>query len=146
MQKLRYFLLASFEFATPFSVEASSAERSSQLTAVESIINAVNEKNAANYVKPFAQDVEVYVDSDVKVKGKESLRLNREHHFKQHPEVRSEIQYLVEIDNKVVMHDKVWLTNSDDSRDIVEIFTFENGKITKVDVIQPSDLFAQREH
>ena len=147
MRKSIYFAVFAYLLFLTFSVTASSIDKTPQLIAVEYMIKAVNEKNAENYVKPFAENVEIYVGSELKVKGKESLRLNRENHFRQHPDVRSEIKYLVEIDNKVIMHDKVWLTNSEVvGRDIVEIFTFENGKISKVSVIQPSDLFEQSEH
>lgn len=40
------------------------------------------------------------------------------------------------------MHDKVWLRQSDiEGSDIVEIFTFQNDKVVRVDVIQPKNLF-----
>ena len=109
---------------------------------IEEMIAAVNEKNAEEYVRGFADKVQVFVESDLKVDGKESLVRNRVKHFESHPNVRSEIQHLVEIDNKVIMHDKVWLDESDKiGQNIVEIFTFENGKVVRVDVIQPNDLF-----
>ena len=109
---------------------------------IKEMIDAVNEKNATAYVRNFADQVQVYVASDLKVDGKENLSNNRAKHFENHPNVRSEIQHLVEIDNKVIMHDKVWLDKSDKiGQDIVEIFTFKNGKIIRVDVIQPRDLF-----
>lgn len=106
------------------------------------MIAAVNEKNADEYVKGFDESVQVYVASELKVNGRNSLRENRANHFKKHPNVRSAIQHLVEIDNKVILHDKVWLDISkDQDRDIVEIFTFENNKVVRVDVIQPKNLF-----
>ena len=109
---------------------------------VSAIIDAVNQKNADQYVKDFAEDVQVFVEAELKVNGKESLLANRTKHFEHHPNVRSEIQHLVEIDNKVILHDKVWLNDSNSpGKDIVEIFTFENGLIKKVEVIQPKDLF-----
>ena len=106
------------------------------------MIDAVNEKNADNYVLGFADNVQVFVESDMKVNGKEALKTNRANHFKNHPNVRSEIQHLVEIDNKVILHDKLWLDESDETgHNIVEIFTFENNKVLRVDVIQPKNLF-----
>ncbi|MCF6348502.1 MAG: nuclear transport factor 2 family protein [Flavobacteriaceae bacterium] len=109
---------------------------------IKEMIDAVNEKDAEKYVKGFAEKVQVFVESEMKVNGRNALKLNRANHFKNHPNVRSEIQHLVEIDNKVIMHDKVWLKESDKKgRNIVEIFTFENGKVVKIDVIQPKDLF-----
>ncbi len=108
---------------------------------IKEMIDAVNEKDAKKYVKGFANEVQVFVESQLKVNGKKNLMVNRAKHFESHPDVRSEIQHLVEIDNKVVMHDKVWLTTSDKTRqDIVEIFTFKSGKVIRVDVIQPNDL------
>ena len=109
---------------------------------IAEVIAAVNQKNAKKYVEGFADNVQVFVASEIKVNGKENLIKNRTQHFKNHPNVRSEIQHLVEIDNKVIMHDKVWLNKSDKvAQDIVEIFTFKNGKVIRVDVIQPNNLF-----
>ena len=109
---------------------------------IKEMIDAVNEKNAKKYAKGFDDKVQVFVESEMKVDGKENLIKNRAKHFENHPNVRSEIQHLVEIDNKVIMHDKIWLTKSDKiGQNIVEIFTFKNGKVVRVDVIQPNDLF-----
>ena len=109
---------------------------------IKEMIDAVNEKNAEKYVRGFADKVQVFVESEMKVDGKEKLVENRAKHFENHPNVRSEIQHLVEIDNKVIMHDKVWLNESDEAgQNIVEVFTFENGKVVRVDVIQPNNLF-----
>ena len=106
------------------------------------MIDAVNEKDAEKYVRGFADNVQVYVESEMKVNGRKNLINNRARHFENHPNVRSEIQHLVEIDNKVIMHDKVWLDKTDrEGQNIVEIFTFKNGKVVRVDVIQPNDLF-----
>ncbi len=109
---------------------------------IKKMINAVNQKEANNYVEGFAEDVKVYVESQLKINGREALQKNRAAHFEKHPKVRSEIQYLIEIDNKVIMHDKVWLDDSKEAgQDIVEIFTFDDEKIVRVDVVQPKDLF-----
>ncbi len=105
------------------------------------MITAVNKKDAHQYVKNFSEDVQIYLDSELKLSGRNSLQHNRDEHFKKYPNVRSEIQHLVEIDNKVIMHDKVWLNPSDKGRDIVEIFSFEDSKIFKVEVIQSKDFF-----
>lgn len=106
------------------------------------MITAVNKKDALDYVKDFDDSVQVFVESVLKVNGKQELIENRKHHFAKHPEVRSEIQHLVEIDNKVILHDKVWLSKEDQQgKDIVEIFTFRNNKVIKVEVIQPKNLF-----
>lgn len=109
---------------------------------IVSIIDAVNEKSAEKYVLGFAQNVKIFVESEIKIHGRENLKANRANHFKSHPNVISEIQHLVEIDDKVILHDKVWLDESDKvGQNIVEIFTFENDKIIRVDVIQPKNLF-----
>lgn len=109
---------------------------------VREMIDAVNQKDAHAYVAHFSDTVKVFVEGDLKVNGKTALAMNRSQHFKSHPSVRSEIQYLVEIDNKVIMHDKVWL-NSDEpiASDIVETFTFHEHQIVRVDVLQPKELF-----
>ncbi len=109
---------------------------------IKEMIDAVNEKDAEKYALDFSDNVQVYVESEMKVNGRNNLINNRTKHFENHPNVRSEIQHLVEIDNKVIMHDKVWLDKSDkEGQNIVEIFTFKNGKVIRVDVIQPNDLF-----
>ena len=109
---------------------------------VATLLEAVNEKNPNKYVKGFDDQVKVFVDNQLRIEGKQAIKNNRDSHFKNFPNVYSEIQHLVQIDNKIIMHDKVWLNKSDNnSKDIVEIFTFENGKVIKIDVIQPADLF-----
>ena len=113
-----------------------------QSVTIRNMIKAVNEKGADKYVEQFSDNVQVYVELVLKINGKEALTVNWANHFQNHPDVRSEIQHLVEIDNKVIMHDKVWLRQSDiEGSDIVEIFTFQNGKVVRVDVIQPKHLF-----
>lgn len=115
-----------------------------QAKMVSKIITAVNQHDAQSYVENFASTSQIYVDQVLKIVGKENIQINRADHFKSHPNLRSEIQYLVEIDNKVVMHDKVWLTKEDkEGQDIVEIFTFKDEKIIRVDVIQPNRLLEQ---
>ncbi|WKN43451.1 nuclear transport factor 2 family protein [Tunicatimonas pelagia] len=109
---------------------------------IKEMIDAVNEQDAKKYVKGFADEVQVFVESEMKVDGRANLMKNRAKHFESHPNVRSEIQHLVEIDNKVIMHDKVWFEEADKvGQNIVEVFTFENEKVVRVDVIQPKGLF-----
>jgi hypothetical protein len=113
-----------------------------QSQVIVDMIEAVNQKNAEDYVAEFAKNVRVSVGSTLKVKGQNELKANRARHFKTYPNLRSEIQYLIEIDNKVIMHDKVWLNPSEErGKDIVEIFVFEDGKVMEVDVIQSKDFF-----
>ncbi|MEL6561971.1 MAG: nuclear transport factor 2 family protein [Bacteroidota bacterium] len=110
---------------------------------VVSLIEAVNEKDAGKYVASFAENVEIFIDSKMVISGREAIKVNRANHFENHPEIRSEIQYLVEIDNKVVLHDKVWLDEADvNGQNIVEVFTFNDGEVVRVDVIQPRDLLS----
>ena len=110
------------------------------------IIAAVNEKDAAKYVSVFNDDAVVQIHGGpVRVVGREELRANRERHFKAYPQAVSEIQHLVEIGDKVIMHDRVWLHGkAQAAADIVEIFTFKGGRIAKVEVIQPEALLASR--
>lgn len=115
---------------------------SQQSQIISDMIDAVNNKDPYKYVAGFSDSVEIYVERELKLSGKENLKNNRAAHFKNHPNVVSEIQHLVDIDNKVILHDKVWLnTKNSKSSDIVEIFTFKNKKVIRVDVIQPKDLF-----
>ncbi|WP_422859935.1 hypothetical protein ACOKFD_03210 [Flagellimonas sp. S174] len=114
----------------------------------KSIVDAVNKKNASQYVKNFSEKVKVYMYEEdgsfvLRVDGKEALFKNRKAHLLNHPQVRNEIQHLAEIDNRLIMHDIVWLTpESKEGSSVVEIFTFDDtGKIERVDVIQQKNLF-----
>lgn len=116
------------------------------------IVKAVNQKNAKRYVENFSDDVKVYMyeengNFELRVDGKEALYKNRREHLERHPDVRNEIQHLAEIDNRLIMHDIVWLTpDRKEGSSVVEIFTFnETGKIARVDVIQQKNLFNQEE-
>ncbi len=131
--------LLSYQCTT---LKSTSALEGRQSQVIRKMIQAVNKKDADQYVADFAETVQVYVDHNLKVDGRPALKANRSQHFVNHPAVRSEIQYLIEIDNKVIMHDKVWLKDSDQKgQDIVEIFTFAEGKVVRVDVIQSQYLF-----
>lgn len=114
--------------------------------AARTIIEAVNEKNPDKYVSVFADDVVVQIyRGPVRITGREALRQNRAQHFKRFPKAHSEIQHLVEIGSTVVMHDRVWLNGkSGDPAEVVEIFTFKDGLIVGVDVVQPAGLLSQR--
>ncbi len=143
MKKIKMIILASvLAFGCDTEEKTKYEIAGEQSKIIKEMIDAVNEKNAEAYVRGFADNVQVLVETEVKVNGKNDLIKNRSKHFENHPHVRSEIQHLVEIDNKVVLHDKVWLDESDNvGQDIVEIFTFENGQVVKVEVIQPNNLF-----
>ncbi len=128
----------------------SSAQELSKSDRARSIVKAVNQKDAKLYVDNFSKSIKVYMYGEngnfiLKVDGIEALYKNRAEHLKSHPEVRNEIQHLAEIDNRLIMHDKVWLTpDRKEGSSVVEIFTFdEEGKIVRVDVIQQKNLFSQ---
>ncbi len=127
---------------TPEKSENCFSVQGGQSKVIVSMIEAVNERNAEKYVTRFAKDVQILVDDSIKINGRDALQVNRAKHFKTYPNLRSEIQNLVEIDDKVIMHDKVWLDELDkEGQDIVEIFTFKEGKVIKVEVIQSKDFF-----
>lgn len=120
-----------------------SLSSSENLDAARNIVDAVNAKNSDQYIRDLDEDVVVSMyGGEVRLRGRDAVRENRLNHFRNYPEAKNELVHLVEIDKRVVMHDQVWLT-SDKSQpaDIVEVFTFENGKIVRIDVIQPADLF-----
>jgi len=131
--------------ATAFAVASAAAEASPNLDSVRRIIDAVNSKDADKYASVFAEDavVQMYAGA-VRVRGRAQLRENRAQHFRRFPNTRSEIQHLVEIGTTVVMHDRVWLHATDQQpADIVEIFTFKDDLIIKVEVIQPEGLLSR---
>ena len=125
------------------------AQEMSKSDRAKSIVKAVNQKDARMYVDNFSENVKVYMygengNFELKIDGIEALYKNRAEHLKSHPEVRNEIQHLAEIDNRLIMHDVVWLTaERKKGSSVVEIFTFnDEGKITRVDVIQEKNLFS----
>ena len=126
----------------------SRSQEMSKSDRAKSIVSAVNQKNAKMYVANFSENVKVYMygedgNFELKIDGIEALYTNRAQHLKNHPEVRNEIQHLAEIDNRLIMHDKVWLTpDRKEGSSVIEIFTFdEEGKIIRVDVLQEKNLF-----
>jgi hypothetical protein len=126
-----------------WSVAAIAAD-SVPIQAVRTVIEAVNTKDADKYAAVFAPDAVVQMyGGPVRVRGREELKNNRAQHFRRFPQARSEIQHLVEIGSFVILHDRVWLHGDDESpADIVEVFTFEDNSIVKVEVIQPDRLLA----
>lgn len=136
-------LLSALSSSAAFSAELSPDPRS--LTdSVKLVIEAVNRKDADQYVSVFDDGVVIKMHQGAtRIAGREALRKNRAQHFARFPAAYSEIQHIVEIDAKVVLHDKVWLHGQKtDPANIVEIFTFRNGLIVEVEVIQPEGLLA----
>ncbi len=124
---------------------ASPRTESPKLDAARNIISAVNAKDSDQYVRDLGADIVVAMyDGEVRLRGREAVRENRGRHFRNHPEARNELVHLIEIDNRVVMHDRVWLSaDQAEPADIVEVFTFERGQIVRIDVIQPANLFSR---
>ena len=124
--------------------EMSDESDTKEIMIVREMIEAVNTQNAEMYVRDFSSDVSIIMDGKVRVNGKSALQSNRADHFKRYPKMRSAIQHIVQIGNKVILHDQVWLTEkANKGSDIVEIFTFENGKIKMMEVIQAEDLLEE---
>ncbi|MEL7043828.1 MAG: nuclear transport factor 2 family protein [Pseudomonadota bacterium] len=116
----------------------------SRLDAASNIVAAVNAKDAVLYTRDLAEHVVVAMyDGDIRLRGRAAVRSNREEHFRRHPAARNELVHLVEIDDRVVMHDRVWLSpEQEQAADIVEVFTFSGAEIVRIDVLQPGSLFA----
>lgn len=120
----------------------------SRMAAAANIVDAVNAKSADQYGRDLHSDVLVKIyDGAVVLRGRDAVIENRRQHFENNPDAFNELIHLVEIDNRVVMHDKVWLSGKTEfeASDIVEVFTFKDEKIVQIDAIQPSDLFADRD-
>lgn len=148
MKKLLHTLVPMSLLAAQVVCESQAlAQPRSLADAPRTIIAAVNEKDAAKYVSVFTEDAVVQVHGGpVRLVGRDELRANRERHFKAYPQAVSEIQHLVEIGDKVIMHDRVWLHGKDQAAaDIVEIFTFRGGRIFRMEVIQPEGLVPPRQ-
>ncbi|SNZ01073.1 hypothetical protein [Flagellimonas pacifica] len=148
MKKLKLLVLINLVLFPQFlkAQEVSKSERA------KSIVRAVNQKDAMLYVENFSKDVKVYMYGEnskftLRVDGIQALYKNRAEHLQRYPHIRNEIQHLAEIDNRLIMHDKVWLTpDQEEGSSVVEIFTFdETGKIMRVDVIQQKNLFNQND-
>ena len=125
-------------------LSATAEMQSARLDAARNIVAAVNAKDAAMYARDLAADVVVTMyDGETRLRGRAEVEANRTEHFRRHPDARNELVHLVEIDDRVVMHDRVWLTpGQEEAADIVEVFTFTGDEIVRIDVLQPSSLFA----
>jgi hypothetical protein len=137
-------LLLALGFAAPGRATppaSTTAADTRELSAVRTVIDAVNRKDPDLYASVFTDDTVVQLhDGPVRVTGRVALRANRSAHFQRFPATRSEIVHLVQIGEKVVMHDRLWLRGEDAPTQVVEIFTFRNGFISRVEVIQDSGL------
>jgi hypothetical protein len=135
------FLIAGLVFA--LAADARDQRAATRIEAVHGIIAAVNAHDADAYVANFAEGAIVRLyDGDVRVRGRQAMRENRMRHFERYPHVRDELRHVVAIDDRVVVHDRVWLDRrSSQPADVVEVFTFDaSDRIVRVDVIQPRDV------
>lgn len=114
------------------------SKASAKLDAARTIVAAVNARDAALYASVFAENAVVRLyDGPVRISGRSAIEENRRRHFAAHPNMRCELQHLVEIGDVVVMHDRVQLTTDAEASDIVEIYSFDEKElISKVDVVQ----------
>lgn len=134
------FLIAGVALSRTADAQNRRAEK--RMEAVRGIVAAVNARDADAYVADFAPDAIVRLyEGDVRVRGRRAMRENRLQHFERYPHVRNEVQHVVAIDDRVIMHDRVWLDGrTSQPSDVVEVFTFDAGdRIVRVDVIQPRD-------
>ena len=135
-----FFVAACSSNDEPKSVLANTPK----LAAAENIVNAVNNKDASQYAKDLHTDVIVKMyDGEIRLSGREAVIENRKRHFESNSNAKNLLIHLVEIDDRVIMHDQVWLNGNTEKEpsEIVEIFTFKDNKIIQIDVIQPADLF-----
>lgn len=112
------------------------------LEAVRGIIAAVNARDADAYIANLAEDVIVKLyEGDVRIRGRQAVRENRMRHFERYPQLRGEPLHAVAIDDRVILHDRVWLDRrAGQPAEVVEVFTFDaHDRIVLVDVIQPRD-------
>ncbi len=146
IRRRRASVLLLLALAPPAVQAATPLTADERLDVVRGIVAAVNAGDADAYVRRFAPDVQIHMlHGALRIDGRDALRENRARHFQRYPNVRNELVHLVAIDQRVVMHDRVKLY-SDQERwaDIVEVFTFEQGEIVRVDVVQPDDLFVRQ--
>lgn len=125
---------------------ANTLPESPQLNEARNIVEAVNAKASEQYVRDLHEDVIVTMyDGEIRLRGREAIQTNRDNHFQTYPKARNELVHLVEIDNRVIMHDIVWL-EGDTSKpaNIVEIFTFDEDKIIRIDDVQTNGLLENR--
>jgi hypothetical protein len=104
-------LLLALGFAAPGRATppaSTTAADTRELSAVRTVIDAVNRKDPDLYASVFTDDTVVQLhDGPVRVTGRVALRANRSAHFQRFPATRSEIVHLVQIGEKVVMHDRL---------------------------------------
>ncbi|WP_395342293.1 nuclear transport factor 2 family protein [Ningiella sp. W23] len=144
MQKSKLIILFLALF---ISISCLSREFSARELAAKNIVDAVNAKDSEMYVKDLADDVVVTMyNGKVILEGLKAVKENRTKHFDLYPDARNELVHIVQIDDRVVMHDLVWLSQEQsEPADIVEIFTFKGSTITQIDVIQSQNLNIKRD-
>jgi hypothetical protein len=139
------FLIAGVAFAP--TADAQDRLAGKRMEAVRGIIAAVNARDADAYVANFTEDAIVRLyEGEVRVRGRQAMRENRMRHFERYPHVHNELRYVAAIDDRVIMHDRVWLDRRvSQPADVVEVFTFDaDDRIVRVDVIQPRDVHTRR--
>jgi hypothetical protein len=143
MKRLRAAIGALIVMSACTTPLAPAGPSSAKLDAARNIVDSVNAKDSVQYARDLDEEVVVRMyDGEVRLRGRSAVQQNRDTHFRNHPNARNELVHLVEIDDRVIMHDKVWLSPDQvEPAEIVEVFTFRDGKIVQIDVIQPGDLF-----
>ena len=121
------------------------ADPSARLEVIRDFIEAVNTRDADRYVANFADTVVLKLyDGTIRAVGRDAVRTNRTLHFERFPDIQAEVRHVVEVGDRVVLHDEVWLHGRGGaSTQIVEVFTFEGEHVAVVDVIQETNLLGR---
>lgn len=116
------------------TILADIAKREGEATQLaEEQLNAYNAKNIDAFLRPYADDVEVYTfPNTLRYKGKDAMRQSYEGFFKNAPNVKATITQRIVYGSQVIDYEELTGLQADLTIKAVAIYIVENGKISKV--------------
>jgi len=97
-------------------------------------LEAYNSRDIDLFVATYSEDIEIYKNGELLMKGHEQLRNRYAAMFKNTPNLHCRIENRILINNKVI--DKENVTANDRTLEAVAIYEVTNGKIQKVTFVE----------
>ena len=117
------------------AIQPDSLQINSPESLAQEQLNAYNNHDLEAFLKPYAEDVEVYTFPDqLRFKGKEEMR-KRYQFITRTPQLYCDLQNRIVQGNTVIDHEKVYGFGSQPVY-VIAVYKMENGKIKKVYFIQ----------
>ena len=121
-------------FLLTLAATAQTNDTETPVAVVNRQLEAYNSRDIDLFVATYSENIEIYKNGELLMKGHEQLRNRYATMFKNTPNLHCRIENRILINNKVI--DKENVTANDRTLEAVAIYEVTNGKIQKVTFVE----------